>query len=86
MLLLVLARPAVGVNTAVRVVVVGLRSEVMVPLVATMSTKAKPDGTSENVKVMVAVSSANTVLLLDVMLKVGAVVSTKKPEAFATAA
>ena len=85
MLLLVLARPAVGVNTAVRVSPVPLMA-LIVPLVATMSPNAKPDGTSENVKVMVAVSSANTVLLLDVMLKVGAVVSTKKPEAFATAA
>ena len=76
MLVLVLSRFVVGVNTAVRVVVVGLRSEVTVPLVATMSVKAKPTGASKKVKVSVAVVLTFSWLVLAVMTGVGAVVST----------
>ena len=76
MLVLVLSRFAVGVNTAVRVVVVGLRSEVTVPLVATMSANSNPTGASKKVKVSVAVVLTFSWLVLAVMTGVGAVVST----------
>ena len=80
MLALPLARPAVGVNTAVRVRPVPLRA-LKVPPVASTSpelpsqTKLEPVS-SERVKVMLAVSPALSEATLEAMLMLGAVVST----------
>ena len=81
MFALPLARLAVGVNTAVRVRLAPWMA-LKVPPVTTKSpvdpshAKLVP-GSSENVKVIFAVSPTLSVLTLLVMLKVGAVVSTK---------
>ena len=81
MLALPLARLAVGVNTAVRVRPVPLMAPRVPPVTTTspvVPSQAKLEpGSSENVKVILAVSPALSVGTLLEMLTVGAVVSTK---------
>ena len=81
MLALPEAKLAVGVNTAVRVRPVPLMALKVPPV--TDKSPALPShaklarGASENVNVMLAVSPALSALTSDVMMTLGAVVSTK---------
>lgn len=83
------AKLAVGVNTAVRVRPVPLMALKVPPV--TDKSPALPShaklarGASENVKVMLAVSPALSAVTSDVMMTLGAVVSTKKAGLLATA-
>ena len=80
MLALPLAMLEVGVKTAVRVKPVPLMAPSVPPVTSTspvlpLQTKLPP-GSSENVKLMLAVSPDLSVLALEAIARVGAVVST----------